>query len=1096
MTDAQHDLFGTTRELILASAGSGKTFRISSRLITLLAAGTPPAEILAATFTRKAAGEILDRVLVRLAGAALDRAQAAELARHTGDVGAAADVARADPARWLALLEALTHELHRLNISTLDALFVRAAGSFAGELGLPPGWRIATEPEVRRLRSDALQQVLAAHGDTGQLVELVRTLNRGAANRSVHDLLMDRVEQLLLIHDQLDPAAPDPWAALEREEAAGGDGSDVPDAATLRQRLAAIAAEVDALPVPLTNAGRPRSHWANAFRNAAAQARAGDVDALLGLTLCCRILEGAEDYDRAPVDDDVRAVFLRLLTACRALLAPRLAAQAKALGRFTAAFAAVHAALQRDAGAYGFHDITRLLATAGNAGPVPGRADLGYRLDAATRHLLLDEFQDTAPAQWEALQPLAARVLAMPAATAVVVADPKQSIYGWRGADPSLVLRVGDHYALARDALALSWRSSPVVLDAVNRIFDGLPANPALAKTDVGPAAAAAWLDAFQPHRAAKPELAGHVRLVVGPGDAGRGSTRPNLCRRAAELVAGLRRDMPDFGIGVLTRTNRTVARLIHELRRLGIHASEEGGTPLTDSAAVCSVLALLRLADHPADVLARYHMARTPVGEAVGLGATAGDAAAARRVALDLRRRLLRDGFGPTLEALAGRVLSACEPRDARRLQQLVELAFRFDAGRPGLRPGDFVRLVEAERIADPAEGDVRVMTVHQAKGLEFDVVVLPELDEPLTGRELGRVAYPFRVEPGGRITAVYPPAAQEHRRLFPAIEAAARQAGTAALRDGLSTLYVAATRARHALHMLIRPDADSGPSPSCTAAWLARAALAGVAPVAEGDVLFEDGDPAWHVAERRRRAQATDAGGSAGDVDAAGDVAAPGVAPGSAPVPLRAGPRRRNLPRRSPSGMEGGDEVAVAGLLARGEGTGARLRGTLVHAWFQAIEWLDTGDGVPGDDALRAIARRAVPAISAAEVEGVLADFRGWLAAPALRAALAAAGRPAGTRVLREAPFAYRDGDVVVEGLIDRLVLIPGPDGALARAEVLDFKTDDVPAPGTPLFDARVAHYRPQLDAYRAAVARVYGVAESAVTARLALVRAGVVV
>ena len=69
------------RELVLASAGSGKTYRLSSRIIGLLAVGAPPGSILASTFTRKAAGEILERVLVRLAEGASDPEKARELGR-------------------------------------------------------------------------------------------------------------------------------------------------------------------------------------------------------------------------------------------------------------------------------------------------------------------------------------------------------------------------------------------------------------------------------------------------------------------------------------------------------------------------------------------------------------------------------------------------------------------------------------------------------------------------------------------------------------------------------------------------------------------------------------------------------------------------------------------------------------------------------------------------------------------------------------------------------------------------------------------------------------------------------------------------------
>jgi hypothetical protein len=91
---------GLPREIVLASAGTGKTFRLSSRIIALLNAGVPPHEILASTFTRKAAGEILERVLVRLARAVVDE----EGAGGAGPPRRTPRGSRPGPARVEALL--------------------------------------------------------------------------------------------------------------------------------------------------------------------------------------------------------------------------------------------------------------------------------------------------------------------------------------------------------------------------------------------------------------------------------------------------------------------------------------------------------------------------------------------------------------------------------------------------------------------------------------------------------------------------------------------------------------------------------------------------------------------------------------------------------------------------------------------------------------------------------------------------------------------------------------------------------------------------------------------------------------------------------
>ena len=192
------------RELVLASAGSGKTYHLSSRILGLLAGGAAPGEVLATTFTRKAAGEILERALMRLAEGALDPEKAKELGRD-----AHADLE--DPVACRRLLARLLADIHQLNVGTLDAFFVRIAQSFFQELGLAPGWTIADQPTEERLRTEAVQEALSGSG-RAELVELLRMLTRGDADRRVHAAVLDHVDTLLRIRRQLDPGAVDPWS--------------------------------------------------------------------------------------------------------------------------------------------------------------------------------------------------------------------------------------------------------------------------------------------------------------------------------------------------------------------------------------------------------------------------------------------------------------------------------------------------------------------------------------------------------------------------------------------------------------------------------------------------------------------------------------------------------------------------------------------------------------------------------------------------------------------------------------------------------------------------------------------------------------------
>src|SRR5437764_1700688 len=117
-------------EVIRASAGSGKTHQLTNRFVALLAAGVAPDAILATTFTRKAAGEISDRVLERLARAAGDAAAARLLAKEIGQI-------TFGPECFAKLLRDLLRCLHRVRIGPLDSFYIALAGSLIHEPVLP-----------------------------------------------------------------------------------------------------------------------------------------------------------------------------------------------------------------------------------------------------------------------------------------------------------------------------------------------------------------------------------------------------------------------------------------------------------------------------------------------------------------------------------------------------------------------------------------------------------------------------------------------------------------------------------------------------------------------------------------------------------------------------------------------------------------------------------------------------------------------------------------------------------------------------------------------------------------------------------------------
>jgi ATP-dependent exoDNAse (exonuclease V) beta subunit len=1081
--------------LIRASAGTGKTFRLTHRLIALLAQGVKPERVLASTFTRRAAGEILQRLVARLAEAATDAGKRDEANRQLATEPGAPQLDEAGARR---LLLAVLRQLHRVEVRTLDAFFHQLARVHAWELDLPPGWTLAAPVDEARLQSDAVSRVLQ-RADRGELSSLLALLAGGPPRRSVHaDLLRHLKDAQGLLADGT-PAA---W------EAVGAPGP-VPAA-----ELARAVECVDQFAVPLTKDGRPRADWARNLDALRAATQAADWAALGGIGLVQHVAEDDSSFSRVPIPLPLADAVRVLLRAAAVAQLERDAGRVQAFYRLLLDYDAAFTELQRERRLLRFEDVPRALLRGG----VPGgdEAVLALRLDGAPEHVLLDEFQDTSAAQWRVAAPLVERALAVPGRHVLVVGDVKQSIYGWRGGEPRLMESLARR-DLQPASIDQSRRSARAVVDAVNAVFSGLAASPALGADEAVLAAARTWHGAaeFPRHDTARDDLAGAVRLwQVDTPDTRVGPRAERLAQATADLVRRLAQADPRASIGVLVRRNRPIPRLIHELRRRGVLASGEGGNPLADSEAVRVLLSLLLLADHPGDSAAAFHVGTSALADALadaGLRVDPRPGASHGHVAAEVRAELLRDGYGAWLQARREQVeaCAAFGAWDRRRAAQLVDLGHAWDA-RATLRPADFVAHARRTPVEDPAAARVRVLTVHAAKGLEFDAVVCPELErDPLRRRaEAGLVA--GRSDPEQPLDAIFldvpPDLARRagHERLVRLLHDV-RERG---LREELCVLYVALTRAKRRLDLLV----STADAPEASFAAILRHALPArgtpaADPAPQAVLLHQVADPRAGadplLAEEHAPEPLPPAEPGAGEA-APVAVAAPSLA-------WRGGGSPHVLRRSAPSSREGGGRVRAEDLLQRGASM-ARQRGVLVHEWMSGVAWLD--DPLPPEAAWREAARRRLLRDGHDPASVPVDEWLEWLrAALARREAGALLSREhAATRnhvlpgavhaVWRERAFLLVDreaGDeVLVPGAFDRVVLWRDAAGAPQAAEIVDFKTDDVgtpDAPDTARLDAKAAHYAPQMQAYRRALAQITGLPPERIACRLLFLGADVV-
>ena len=1020
---------------IRASAGSGKTYQLTNRFIRLVLDGEAPDHILATTFTRKAAGEIVDRVLSRLAKAVLDPKECEALAEATRFPRLSPEVAGD------ALLST-TRVLHRVNISTIDSFFVGIAKAFSFELGYPPRWDIV-EPSVEdAMRSEAVNASLS--GELNAVVTLIRLLAKGEFDRSVAARVRDTVKNLHGVY--LD--APDSaWHHLVLQ--AEPDLEWIDD--LLRQLDDAVTFTDDAndkMSQALSrnlDAARSR-RWHDVFKNGPAK----------------KVLEGSHEYWKHEIPPEIDDLLGALIEQIRAVLMKSLIDRAAATHKLLATYDRHLSGLKRTSGDLSFDDVTRSLSTASLLGSLD---DVFFRLDSRIHHLLLDEFQDTSLTQWRVLRPLAQEVASHATGdrSIFLVGDVKQAIYGWRGGVADIFDTLdGELPGLRWKPLDRSWRSSNTIIRTVNYAFEDLQGNQALQDDQ---AAARLWQQGFNRHKTQWVDLPGYACLEVASEPEEGESPKLPVYRRAADIIASVARDCPGASVGVLTRKNDAVRHMIFELRKRGITASEEGGNPITDSAAVSIILSLMRLADHPGDSVARFHVATSPLGEHLGLDNSKRSAA---KVSSYLREHLFQQGYGTSVLRWSEVLAPHCDPREARRLGQLVRLAHQHDHAAT-LRADDFVAFASSERVEDPTAANVRVMTIHKSKGLEFDVVVLPELDERLVGQTPAvLVESPSPTSPP---TKVVPYANESERLAIPELETMARQWRTGQVRESLSLLYVALTRAVHALHMVVQPKNPDWRYPQ-TFAGLLRHSLGQGNHALAGKVLFELGDENWHTHKEWKAKP-----------EQPKQVVVEGVQLKASNV------RQRGLPRTSPSAMEGGELLQLADLMRLD--TSALQRGSIIHGMFELVEWLEQSP--PSKAALRGVARAA--GATHDQVDALVQDFEAMILRPQVARALSRSSylRPDHTlHVYRELPFALREEGKLITGAMDRVVV--RKLGRLVHdVDVLDYKTDSVDEDS---MQDRVEHYRPQIDAYRRAAARVFGVTESQVSGRLVFVQAGRVV
>ncbi|MFT7676534.1 MAG: ATP-dependent helicase/nuclease subunit A [Planctomycetota bacterium] len=1016
--------------VVRASAGTGKTHLLALRFLALLFHGVSPERILATTFTKKAAGEILERVLERLVDAARDPQATQELAHQLDGMAPGVTQARCED-----LVNSLAKQLDRFQVRTLDSFFAQITRLYAYELGLPPEWRVADAAELAEQSEDAIAKLLLDDdSDKARLhtLELLRELQSNAPANSVTDSLHNIIGAGLEMWNE---ASDEAWDQIPLPTAL--------DAGELSRLLL----DYENQELPKTAKGKENANWVKA-RTAEIQAFQEErwLDAISkGIT--GKVAAGETLYYKKDIEEDLRDLLGPLIEHASHHLIQRLIDSNRAARNLLGRYQAELSSLQRDSGVLGFGDVPRAIAPRHGGAPLSERElDMWFRLDGRVDHLLLDEFQDTSPVQWRILDNIASEIRSEYEGerTFFCVGDGKQSIYGFRHAEPRLLEKVHKDAGDNTDELRHSFRSAAELLDSINQLFSTANRNNAVCVVDGADAqpvekAADEFTDSYQLHESARHGLQGSVLILEPSIDEEAEEPADNkslIVELTARRVQALTEAAPAGTVAVLLRERALIPRLLLLLDKLGVRASGEGGNPLTDSRSVVEVLALLHFADHPGDTAAAFHVASCGLGERFAL-AHGNSSEEREAVALDLRRQLQDLGLGAFLGTLEDFVVAQQDAWQLGRYRQLLDLAHAFGERGP-CRPGEFVRFVRRTNVESSTPALVKVMTIHASKGLGFDSVILPELDKPMIGRKPSFLV--DRPEADGDIKSVSHCPSAAIRQCSPELQELWGLHVERTIRESFCLLYVAMTRAKRRLELIAAPSKPPTKSPSkdsgnvnkLTWATLVRAAF----PMPNTDEPIEPSPPG---AVTLYASPTANTNAWANGIDHA--PAAPKADTQQLPPGLGL-PTGLTNPNPTSASKRKATERTPAERLTPRTSSGLQV-GTLVHLLMEQVEWLEEFSATDEElSVLLSLASHDAKLHSTA-----ISIFRKALEHDDVIGILSAAKRSGDTTVWRERRFCLRPqsgpaAGRLIEGAMDRVHLI-STNGRLLGAEVIDYKT-----------------------------------------------------
>lgn len=1076
-----------TGNLIAASAGTGKTYQLTSRFVALLALGARPEKMIALTFTKKAAGEFRNRIFQALSEGALGkpdyeiparngmaarvwetwtglhlnpdftltpssnpvslypaaipllkRAAALECyPEHLVPTVQEPNVPQLSTEFFAELLIQVLSKSSDLQLSTLDSFFNKVVAADLHRAGLSSVTPMNPLQQQRATRTALLAMLAESERSSHHESALITLLSCIAEDKggSLLEILEKNINTYLALYKEFPQEQP--WGLMQAFQ--------LPDCAEAEllteQDIIDYQTEINKLAGNLTWE-KKRSHVKRSLPGIAKKIRKGDklsASFLSWLRADANYLHDSED------DHKLRSLILELQKKCKRLFLRTVQERSAAMHELLQKYYTAYRDCVLSEGLCTFDDIkqgARQLLGTDSAGDESGMAlTLTTKLD----HWMLDEFQDTDPVQWEILSNLLKENAQYPEKSLFVVGDKKQSIYSFRGASAELFeqlrgnLPSSDGYdwqkrVLVNSALPESRRSVPEIIDFTNKVFASLAeADEEFSKQLT-----------HQSNRSKK----GYVRVQVLPKCTAAQTLQEacvavgNILDELTEEVSPTQRQLRNgISVAILVRKGDHAREIAAWLRRFkpSIPVQLVEDSPLTAASPLGELLlSFFMWLREPADKY-RYNVLRvSPLRELMYIEGKPAKADAAWDVWMSV---LNESGYAAVIEKLATYLPPECPKR---MITEWLEEAVSFDATGGSLDEW-ILHMRTCCRKENGSAKYVQVMTMHKSKGAEFDAVILPFLGSQAVDQPRSE-GIPYFISDDKEGILVHPGTAGE-RAQFPVLEAYESKWKRARREDSYNLMYVALTRARYANYILLPGGGEPVETPTKESDWILNALeQEGCAPSLEKDAEFGNAD--WYAAKKQQTAI----------------VHAPSPAmPLGDPLQLRS--------RISPSvSHDDGVATPAAELRLAEQPTGADF-GTEVHECWEQVEWLKHEGGLPFSSPHNEAQKVVYNALQQDEIAELFT-------------------RQPGQEVYNEQSVeAISENDEWISASIDRLILNYDAKGALISAHIIDFKTNApaLRAEFETFEDWLMAHYKKQMHAYRELICQAFDLPEQAVKVSL---------